>query len=176
MTRKTKPRCVLDDVKKREIIALLSVGCSRRTAASYVGCSPSTIARTALRDERFADELRKAGQATEINCLRNIQDAGKKAQYWRAAAWALERCHPDRYAARNADTITLDQARGLLGELARIIVEEVAAVEQRKPILKRVHGLIRGLLLSRDKRCGENEPDAPGPENTSPKRKRGKMV
>ncbi|NLE39647.1 MAG: hypothetical protein GX621_16635 [Pirellulaceae bacterium] len=167
---------MLDDVKKREIIALLSVGSSRRTAASYVGCSPSTIARTALRDERFADELRKAGQATEINCLRNIQDAAKKAQYWRAAAWALERCHPDRYAARDADTITLEQARGLLGELARIIVEEVAAVEQRKSILKRVHGLIRGLLLSRDKRYGEDNPDAPNPENTSPKRKRGKMV
>jgi len=158
MIRKKKTRCILDDVKKREIIALLSVGCSRRMAASYVGCSPSTIARTALRDERFADELRKAGRATEINYLRNIQDAAKKAQYWRAAAWALERCHPDRYAARGADTITLDQARGLLSELARIVVEEVAAVEQRKPILNRVHGLIRGLLLSRDKQCSEDKP------------------
>ena len=41
---------VLDPTKRQRIAALLAVGCSRRVAARYVGCSPSTITRTAARD------------------------------------------------------------------------------------------------------------------------------
>lgn len=143
---------VLDDAKKREIIAILSVGCSRRAAARYVGCAPATILREAQRDAHFADELRKAAQAIEINYLRDIQKAAKKEQYWRAAAWALERCHPEQYAARGPDCVTLDQVRQLLAELVRIVVEELPLPEHRKEILKRLDSLIRGFYLLAEKR------------------------
>ena len=127
------------------------MGCSRRTAARYVGCAPSTIANAAQRDELFAKELRAAGQAAEINYLRNIQNAAKKEQYWRAAAWALERCHPERYAARSADAITLDQVRQLLAELAQIICEELENPKHRQAILRRLGTLMKGFCLSRGK-------------------------
>ena len=39
----TPSRPVLDDKKKAKIIALLANGSSRRMAARYVGCAPSTI-------------------------------------------------------------------------------------------------------------------------------------
>jgi len=146
-----KGRHVLDEAKKREIVAIVTVGCSRRTAARYVGCSPTTIVRTAQRDEPFAASLRKAMQTAEINNLQNIQNAAKKAQYWRAAAWVLERCHPDQYAARSAECVTLDQVRQLLGELAQIIVEEVHNPDYRKCVLKRLNSLLRGFCLLREK-------------------------
>ena len=34
----------------REILAIVSLGCSQATAAEYVGCSVSTIQRTVERD------------------------------------------------------------------------------------------------------------------------------
>ena len=68
-------------------------------AASYVDCAVSTIQNTADRDATFAEKLRQATYNTEVGLLKNIRNAAKKEQYWRAAAWALERRFPERYAA-----------------------------------------------------------------------------
>ncbi|HLA86358.1 MAG TPA: hypothetical protein VJL29_16350 [Thermoguttaceae bacterium] len=155
---------VLNATKRREIIAILSVGCSRRTAARYVGCATSTIQNTALRNATFARELRRAGEAAEINCLRNIQNAAKKEQYWRAAAWALERCRPEQYAARRADCVTMDQVRDLLAALAGIVHEEVRNVRVRKVILKRLATLLQGLCLFQTPKRA-SRPRARGEEN-----------
>jgi len=38
-------RYLLDESKRRVIIALVTNGSSRRVAARYVGCAPSTITR-----------------------------------------------------------------------------------------------------------------------------------
>lgn len=140
-------RRVLDETKKREIVAILSVGCGRRTAARYVGCARSTIFREIQRDEHFAGEVRRAAQLAEINYLKNIQNAAKQEKYWRAAAWALERCNPDQYAARRADCLTLDEVRELLREFAQIVVEEVPLLKSRKAVLRRLDSLMRGLSL-----------------------------
>src|SRR5438132_8482293 len=91
---------VLDAAKKREIVAILSVGCSRVTAARYVGCHPDTIRKTALRDEKFAIQLRQAETTHEILHVKNINAAAKEGRYWRGAAWALERGYPQRYGLR----------------------------------------------------------------------------
>jgi hypothetical protein len=142
---------VLDDTKRHDVITLLSVGCSRSTAARYVGCSPKTIRETARRDKAFATELRKADQVAEINYLRNIQAAAKQERYWRAAAWALERCHPEQYAPRRADSVPLDEVRELLDGLVQIICEEIAAAKRRKPIVRRFDALLRGFLISHER-------------------------
>lgn len=136
---------VLDNIKRREIIAILSVGCSRRTAAKYVGCAVSTIQNTADRDATFAKQLREAEYTTEIGFLKNIKDAANKAQYWRAAAWALERKNPEEFAARGPDVITVEQISHLLSRLAEIIVEEVPVANTRKAIIKRLDSLGREL-------------------------------
>ena len=65
MSRRGRPP-VLDEAKKREILAIVAVGCSRSTAAAYVGCATSTIQNTADRDPAFAEKLRQAAYNTEV--------------------------------------------------------------------------------------------------------------
>ena len=137
---------VLDDIKKREIAALLAVGCSRQTAARYVGCAATTIHKTAERDEDFAAKLRQAYCNAEIGLLQNIRNAAKKEQYWRAAAWTLERRYPEKYARRGPDVITVDQISHLLSQFADIIVAEVPVAKYRKRILARLEVLNKSLL------------------------------
>ena len=138
-------RQVLDEFKRREILALLSAGCSRRMAARYVGCSPRTIQNTADRQPEFAERLRKAEYKAEIGYMKNIQAAARKEQYWRAAAWALERRNPEDFAARRPDVITIDQIKTLLAQFAEMIVEEVPVAEYRKNILKKLEAMAAGL-------------------------------
>ena len=131
-------RPVLDQYKKREILAILFVGCSRRTAARYVGCDPKTIVNTAERDAAFAKSLREAEQKSEIDNMKNIQEAAKKAQYWRAAAWILERRNPEDFAPKNPNALTIDDLRQLLAEFVQIIMEEVTVAKYRQRLLKRL--------------------------------------
>jgi hypothetical protein len=138
-------RPILDEIKQREILALLTVGCSQRAAARYVGCARATIQNTGQRDPKFAEKLRQAKYHAEIGFLKNIQKAARKEQYWRAAAWALERTMPEKYARRGPDVITVEQISHLLSQFADIIVQEVPVPRYRKNILKRLEALTRSL-------------------------------
>jgi hypothetical protein len=139
---------ILDPVKRREILAILSVGCSRATAADYVGCSVSTIQKTAERDPAFAEELRRAESRAEIALLQAIQRAAKKEQYWRAAAWALERTKPELFAPRRPQTITHRDLEKFLQTLVDLLVEFLPE-RSRKQFLKRLEGLVASLGLPR---------------------------
>lgn len=130
-------RPALDATKRKQVVAILGVGCSQSVAAEYVGCSRSTIQRTAERDPKFADELNKAKCNAEIVLVKSIRSAAKKEHYWRAAAWALERGFPDKYARRGPDVITADQIGILLARFSEIIVQEVSE-RTRKRILKQI--------------------------------------
>jgi hypothetical protein len=135
----------LTDEKKSNVVALVTVGASRRVAARYVGCSPSTIARTAARDAAFAAQLAKAACDAELGLLQMIRKAAKKDQYWRAAAWILERVHPDRYARRGPDVITVPQITQIISQFSRIVVEEMPAARYRKRIIARLGELYRNV-------------------------------
>jgi hypothetical protein len=132
---------VLDEIKQREILAILSVGCSRRTAARYVGCAPTTIQNTADRDPKFAEKLRHAENQAELTWLKNINTAAKKEQYWRAAAWALEHIKPEQYAKRHPNVITVEQISQLLSQFAQIVSEEIPVDKYRKAVLNRFEEL-----------------------------------
>jgi hypothetical protein len=134
---------VLDEGKQREIVAIISMGCSRRTAAQYVGCAHSTIQYTAERNEKFADKLERAQSQAVVTHVKNINSAAKKAQYWRAAAWALERLNPEEFAAPHPNAITIEQASRLLDCFARIVIEEVPVDAYRKSIIKRLGELTK---------------------------------
>src|SRR5580693_8951341 len=111
---------ILDDYKQGEICAIVMVGGTRRLAAEYVGCHPETIRRTCLRDPQFAERLRKADCGPEINLLRAIQIATKDPKQWRAAAWALERLFPERYARRRPGAITPEQLDEVIRQIGAI--------------------------------------------------------
>ena len=102
MAKRGRPP-ILDELKRREILAILTVGCRRRTAAKYVGCTVQTISNTAARDPDFAKQVRQAEQQAEIGALKEIREAGKEPRHWRAAAWLLERRNPDRLRAAQAE-------------------------------------------------------------------------
>jgi len=140
MPNRSRP-FALDEGKKREILAILAMGCSRRAAAKYVGCAPATIGNTAHRDPDFAAQLENAESKAEIGYMKNIRKAANKEQYWRAAAWALERKYPNEYAPRGPDAIARDEVIELLIQLSAVIVEEVPVAKLRKNLLKRLKSL-----------------------------------
>jgi hypothetical protein len=135
----------LDETKKKEILAILVQGCTRRRAAQYVGCSHPTIRNTALRDPSFAAALARVESQSEISCLANVRKAGKKDQYWRAAAWVLERRYPDDYATRKPGTVTVQQMLDVLKQVADILMDETEDPKLRQRIRRRVHALAKGL-------------------------------
>jgi hypothetical protein len=146
---------VLNEEKRGQILAILSVGCSYGMAAEYVGCAVCTIQRTAERDPSFAKRLVQAKCNAELGLVKNIRNAAKKEQHWRAAAWALERGFPEKYARRGPDVITLEQIGLLLAKFSELIIEEVPEL-YRKRILKRVDALARGLGIELKQEEGDD--------------------
>jgi hypothetical protein len=138
----------LTDSKKKTILALLTVGCSRTTAARYVNCDPKTIYNTAQRDREFADELARAETSAEYAYLARLFKAGDDPKYWRAAAWALERMHPDRFGVRSPDSITPGQFTILLGRLTEMLIEEIPVEMYRKKVLARLDRFLKGDIES----------------------------
>jgi hypothetical protein len=144
---------LLDPVKCSELLAILSLGCGQAAAAEYVGCSVSTIYRTARRHPDFAQRLGRARNQAEISFLKNIHTASDDPKYWRAAAWALERSHPGKYGPdRNnaVQSITPDQLQLILAHFARRIIQQVPVDKYRKKIIASVATMTRelGLTLS----------------------------
>ena len=144
MTTRGRPP-VLDAEKQAKVVALPTIGCNFRAAAEYVGCARSTIERKAERNPEFAEKLRQARTNTEIGFFKSVQRASQKEQYWRAAAWALERMMPERYAPRGPDVITVEQIGVLVApQFADVIVAELPA-KDRKKVLARLDMLTRAL-------------------------------
>lgn len=124
--------------KRREFLGLLRGGATRSAAARIVGCSLKTIMAAARRDPTLADEMVRSEEVAEWNMMQNIRNASAKAQYWRAAAWALERSRPDRYAARSAGAVQKEQLVQLLTHVVDIITEEVPVAKLRSKVLRRL--------------------------------------
>ena len=141
-------RQALDEEKKRIVIRILRQGHSRRRAAEFVGCSPSTIRRAALRDPAFTESIAKAESESELLCLNNIKQAGMEKRYWRAAAWVLERRYPEDYAARQPGTVPILQIPDLVEEIAELLMDETMDLELQKRIRRRVTALGRSMCVA----------------------------
>ena len=144
-------KCILDEAKKRDILAIITVGCTRYTAARYVGCRPADIALEIRQDKDFARQVAKSEEAAEFYYMNQIKAAAKKEQYWRAAAWVLERRNPNRYAARGAHTITFNQLARLITQIAEIVGGEIKDADVRVNILKRLNTLTTALVSEEHK-------------------------
>src|SRR5690606_35084505 len=129
MAKRGRPR-VLDDIKRREVCALISAGCGMEAAARYVGCSPRTIRREALRNVEFHQRLRKAEVGVELKPLEEIRTAAQSQ--WRAAAWLLERTNPERFARRDTNLVRPKDVTKLLEEFVETFVNEIAELPNCK--------------------------------------------
>jgi hypothetical protein len=134
-----RPRS-LDEIKRREICALVSAGCDIRRAARYVRCAASTIHREAQRDPEFLEQLRRAEMAAQLHPLHTMQQA--VATHWRAAAWFLERTDPERFSRRDPRNFGQKQFRALTGELVDVIYSEIVDPLVSERIVKRIKAAI----------------------------------
>ena len=122
MSTPGRPRA-LNEVKQREICALVSAGCSLREAARYVRCGRATIQRELTRNPDFRRQIDEAAVAAQISPLKAMQKAA--GTHWRAAAWLLERTKPERYARRDPRPLRQRQSRRLLTKILEIVQAEV---------------------------------------------------
>lgn len=113
----------LDETKQATVCALIAVGCSRRQAAEYVGCSPATIANLAKRDAPFAEQLRQALLQREVTPLKNVVAASGRS--WRAGAWLLERRYPERYGRRQPGMVSRGEMVHFAEKIGRIICNHI---------------------------------------------------
>ena len=161
-------RCVLDEAKKRQIVAMVTLGYSLRAAARIVGCDPASLRRARIRDPEFARELAAAFGVTEAIALQTVHDAAQQPRYWRAAVWLLERASPEQFA-RRPGTYTAE-------DVVQIYLGLMQALEPAVPLEEAQRGLRRlGVLLAEKEnaRTGRRRPrsapvipDIPTPPST----------
>jgi hypothetical protein len=124
----------LDDIKRREICALVAAGCSLDWAANFVGCSPNTIRRESRRNPQFGKRLREAAFAAQLQSFKVMREATRKN--WRAAAWMLDRQGPTRSIRRRRIFLTGRQMRQLYIKLEAILSKESLADGPRERVLR----------------------------------------
>ncbi len=136
----------LDEVKQGEICALVASGVSLRAAAQYIGCDRATIRREELRNEQFAEHLRRSLMQAEYFPLQKMHDACHT--HWRAAAWMLERTRPEQYARAATNLVKLETVHDLVERFAEVIAQELAEIPDGKAVGRRLNRAIQDT-------CGE---------------------
>ncbi len=115
---------VLDEVKQREVCALVAAGCSLTSAAKYVGCDRGTLRREADRNAEFDAQLRHAELQAEVNPLRSVYLAS--TTNWRAAVWLLERTRPELYARAATNLVKMETVQDLIARVLQVTAEELS--------------------------------------------------
>ncbi|BBO33966.1 helix-turn-helix domain-containing protein [Lacipirellula parvula] len=173
MSTTGRPRS-LDETKRREVVALISVGLGLQDAARYVGCSVSTLRREMQRNADFRQDVRSAEIRSQIDALRAMRAAS--ATHWRAAAWFLERTNPRRFARPSLRAFNSDEIQTVLDDVITAAVDEIDDVEVRQRVVRRLamagnlaaraldtdaaHRLDAGTIVPARKTPGEREIDA----------------
>ena len=88
--------------------------------------------------------------------LRVIREAASDPKQWRAAAWALERIYPNRYAKRRTGTLTLGQVHELVAEVSEIVAAELPVPKFRQRIFDRLAVLVTTVPMRPPKPATEN--------------------
>lgn len=84
----------------------LRLGMTRRSAAAFAGFHHATLYRRIESDATFATEVEKAEGQAKGTYEAVIAKAADKN--WTAAAWWLERRHPDEYGRRDRIEVRVD--------------------------------------------------------------------
>ena len=136
-SRGGRPKVLTPQVKE-ELCKLLSIGLSRRQAASWLDIDHSTISHMAGRDEDFARSITRAEELASVQPMMVMAAAARKS--WRAAAWMIKH-HQKRPKVLTAeekqqalDECLADKRRNLEYQRQVTIIEEEAqeAEQERK--------------------------------------------
>jgi hypothetical protein len=130
-----RPR-ILDDVKRGQIVALVTAGCGLAAAARFVSCSVDTIRREALRNEDFRRALRGGEVRAQLDPLQAMRLAAKS--HWRAAAWLLERANPEQFGRRSAAKCQPDDLIKVVDAAIETAAEEIDDRELRDRVCRRL--------------------------------------
>lgn len=139
----------LSEDEKRDVLLILSVGCDRATAASYVGRRPDELETAARSDAEFDAAIRRSEAGCELAHMRNVQQAARDERHWRASVWWLERRLPERYAKREADAVGRRELMRFVSAAAAAIATAVQDEGDRHRVLERLSGLAEKLDLPR---------------------------
>jgi transposase len=93
-----------------KLLAGLRLGMTRRAAAAFAGFSKTTFYRM-LREETdgtLVTLIENAEGEAEATYSALVAEAAVSPKNWTAAAWWLERRHPDEYGRRDRVEVTLD--------------------------------------------------------------------
>ena len=108
-----RPSKMAIDTQSR-VCEAIRLGATRELAAAAAGISASTLYRWLADDGdrylEFSDALKAAEAEGALDALRCIQAAAGSGK-WQAAAWLLERRHPNGYGRRQAvELVDVDNA------------------------------------------------------------------
>ena len=148
MTREKLTTFRLSDQQRQNICLLLSSGCDRQAAVNFARCSKIDLQRELLCDPAFAADVRHAEAMSELAHIRNVQNAADDVKNWRASVWWLERRSPERFARRDAGTITSQQLQVFIAQLAATLFDAVQNPHDRERLIERLHQLERSLRES----------------------------
>jgi len=136
---------VLDELTQQKLCAVLALGCSRKTAADYLGSRVEVIQRTARRHPQFLEQLAKSEAVCEVSALTQLGKALKDERNWRAVTWLLERRYPERYGRRKSRTASPRQVADMIQQVVEIVAAEVSDESDRRRIVERLRSVVHGL-------------------------------
>ena len=124
--------------EREEVLAILTLGCSRAAAARSVMRSPHFLRFMIASDPEFAEQVAKAESGMEIFCLSHIRQAIAKNQNCRTALWLLERRLPNQYAAKKPETLTPEHIQKFIEACMKVIIECVPNKKLQTTIINRL--------------------------------------
>jgi len=148
MPRKSK---LLTAKQQNDVVAVLLAGSDLPSAADYVRRTLQEIYDTAAAKPAFQARLDQAAPNFELAQLGNITKAALREQYWRAAAWLLERKFPSRYAKSDPKALAPAKVRALIDAMAVAVLAEVPDADHRTNILNRLKDLLAKVEASERK-------------------------
>jgi len=150
MSRPTK----LTPETQREFLSALRSGCTRKDAARYVGVHPDSIYLWLKRGSEpeaedpyreFFRLVNRAERSVKIRALGIIQQAQEGD--WKAAAWWLERKHPEEFGRRDrlrVDGHTSVNAKVTLAEDVEIAMTDESTREMLDALSLRMYAVRAG--------------------------------
>ncbi len=109
----------------------LRKGLTRKMAAQYAGISSATLYEYLAHYPCIASGMEIAEAHAASRHLDTINRSSLEKGNWLAAAWWLERRHPEAYARRERVTVDVSDRLKLVAEELGLSMEEVEAEAQR---------------------------------------------